>query len=80
MGGEAGPENNIYQQELHEILEKALDSLTERERTVISLYYYEHLKLSEIAAVMQVTEQRISQINSRAIMKLREPLEKYMKG
>ena len=47
---------------------------------MVTLYYYEHLKLSDIAAVMKVTEQRVSQINSRAIAKLREPMEKYMKG
>lgn len=80
LGGAPGPETNIYREELRETLKKAIDSLSERERLVVTLYYYEHLKLSDIAAVMKVTEQRISQINSRAIAKLREPMEKYMKG
>jgi len=80
LGGENSPEQNIYREELRETLKKAIDSLSERERLVVTLYYYEHLKLADIAAVMQVTEQRVSQINSRAIMKLRGPMEKYMKG
>lgn len=75
-----GPEEHVYRQELRETLKKAIDSLTERERLVVSLYYYESLRLSEIASILQVTEQRISQINSRAITKLRASMEKYMKG
>lgn len=80
LGGESGPEGNIFREELREQLKKAIDSLSERERLVVTLYYYEHLKLADIAAVMKVTEQRVSQINSRAILKLKEPMEKYMKG
>lgn len=80
MGSGAGPEGNLFREELRETLKRAIDTLSERERLVVTLYYYEHLKLSDIAAVMKVTEQRVSQINSRAIAKLREPMEKYMKG
>ena len=80
MGSGAGPEGNLFREELRETLKQAIDALSERERLVVTLYYYEHLKLSDIAAVMKVTEQRVSQINSRAIAKLREPMEKYMKG
>ena len=68
------------QQELREQLMEAIDSLTERERLVISLYYKERLKFYEIAQVMGVSESRISQTHSRAILKMRRRLEQYMKG
>lgn len=52
----------------------ALERLGERERLVLSLYYYEELKLHEIATILEVTESRVSQIRSSALRKLRERL------
>lgn len=63
--------NEVY---LKEALAKAIDRLTEKERTVISLYYYEDLSLSEIAEVMSLTPSRISQLHSKAILRLRASL------
>ena len=77
---ESLPEMRLMQQELREQLMEAIDSLTERERLVISLYYKERLKFYEIAQVMGVSESRISQTHSRAILKMRRRLEQYMKG
>jgi RNA polymerase sigma factor FliA len=57
-----------------ELLREALVSLKEQERTVLSLYYFEELKLQEIATILQLTESRISQIRSKAIQKLREKM------
>lgn len=74
------PENNVFRKEMRDILKQAINDLSERERLVITLYYYEHLKLSEIAKVLKVSDQRVSQINSKAIMKLRYVMEKYVKG
>lgn len=77
---ESMPEKTIFQKELRQTLKNAIDKLSERERLVVTLYYYEHLKLSEIADVLEVSEQRISQINARAILKLRGEIEQYVKG
>ncbi len=76
----ASPENTLMQKELMEMLKDAIDSLSPRERLVITLYYYERLKLSSIAKVMGVTDQRVSQISSRAVMKLRQQMQQYLKG
>lgn len=51
-------------------LAKAIDELPERERTVIALYYYENLTQKEIAAVLEVTESRVCQIHTKAILRL----------
>ncbi|MCL2064280.1 MAG: FliA/WhiG family RNA polymerase sigma factor [Candidatus Cloacimonetes bacterium] len=61
---------------MRENLIDSIQSLPERERTVISLYYYENLNLKEIAAVLEVTESRISQIHTAAINKLRAMMQK----
>ena len=54
-----------------ELLTEALMQLKPQERTVLTLYYFEELKLYQIAAVLEVTESRVSQIRSKAIEKLR---------
>jgi len=59
---------------LKETLAKAIDRLTEKERTVISLFYFEELSLSEIAEVMSLSPSRISQLHSKAILRLRGSL------
>jgi RNA polymerase sigma factor for flagellar operon FliA len=53
------------------LVREALKQLTEQERTVIALYYYEELKLHEIAKVLGLTESRISQVRTKALGKLR---------
>jgi RNA polymerase sigma factor for flagellar operon FliA len=53
-------------------LREGIANLPPRERTVLSLYYYEELNLKEIAAVLHVTESRVSQIRSQAIRRLRD--------
>lgn len=74
------PEQNLFKQELENELAKAIDSLTERERLVISLYYYENLKLAEISKVLGVSESRVCQIHAKTIEKLKKTMEHYMKG
>lgn len=56
------------------ILREAILKLKDQERTVLSLYYFEDLKLHEIAEVLHVTESRVSQIRSKALSRLREKL------
>jgi len=53
------------------ILREAILDLKEQERVVLSLYYYEEMKLHEIASILELTESRVSQIRSKAISKLR---------
>ncbi len=56
------------------ILRETIMRLSQQERTVLTLYYFEELKLHEIAAVLEVTESRVSQIRSKAVTKLRGEL------
>jgi len=55
-------------------LEKALLELPENERQVIALYHYEELTLKEIGIAMNLTESRVSQIHSKAMLKLKAKL------
>jgi len=57
--------------ELRSFLVVAIDRLTEQEKLVIALYYFEELTLKEIGQVMSISESRVSQIHTRAVMKLR---------
>ncbi len=75
---EDSPEGNLMEEELRQQLAEAIDSLAERERTVISLYYFEKLKLKEIADVLGVTESRVSQIHSSAILKMKKRMKEYV--
>ncbi len=61
----------IEKGELRSFLVVAMDRLTDQEKLVISLYYHEELTLKEIGAVMTISESRVSQIHTRAVMKLR---------
>jgi RNA polymerase sigma factor for flagellar operon FliA len=61
--------------ELGYIIAKTLKKLTKKEQLVISLYYYDELTLKEIAAVLGLTESRISQIHSKVIISLRSKLK-----
>jgi RNA polymerase sigma factor for flagellar operon FliA len=70
--GGAEPFEDLGRQETFQRLRVAVAHLPPRERTVLSLYYYEELNLKEIAEVLHVTESRVSQIRSQAIRRLRE--------
>lgn len=68
------PEERLANREMLDELVQALDLLPERERLVISLYYYEGLTLKEIGKVLGVSESRISQIHTKAVIRLRAHL------
>lgn len=70
------PEDVYEAKELKELLSNSIDSLNENERLVISLYYYEELTYKEIGHVMELSESRISQIHSKAILKIKNYLDK----
>ena len=72
------PEDNISKKELSEKLQEALDLLTEKERNVILLYYYEDMTLKEISATLEVSESRVSQLHTKALQKMRNVLGEYM--
>ena len=65
------PETVVEEKELKESLVEAMNSLTEKERMVVVLYYYEELTLKEISRVMDVSESRVSQLHSKALKKMK---------
>lgn len=69
------PLSLITQMEMKDILKGAIDALPEKDRIVLSLYYYEELTFREIGEVLELTESRICQIHSQAILKLRSVLK-----
>jgi RNA polymerase sigma factor for flagellar operon FliA len=76
-------EDPLHQVEIEEIkttLANAIDSLPERERMVIALYYYEGLTLKEIGEIMEISESRVSQIHTKAIFRLRGRLNRWRKS
>lgn len=72
------PEEAVQQDELKKMLVEALELLTEKEKKVIQLYYFEDLTLKEISQVLEVTESRISQLHTKALQKMKTKLGKYM--
>lgn len=72
------PEDHIEKEELKKVLAEALDLLTEKERKVVLLYYYEELTLKEISNVLEVSESRVSQLHTKALGKMKTKMGKYM--
>lgn len=72
-GGE-DPAQVVALQERRELLARAIDSLPERERLIIDLYYYHELTFREIGAVLGVTESRVCQLHAKAVLYLRGKL------
>ena len=64
--------------EIKDITAKAIEELPEKERIVVSLYYYEELTMKEIGKVLDITESRVSQVHTRAILRLRGKLRKVL--
>lgn len=67
---------NLLRDEDHELLKEQLQSLPKQQLIVISLYYYEGLRLREIAEVMDLTESRVSQIHALAVTRLKKFFER----
>ncbi len=72
------PEEQVQETELKEMLQKAMEQLTEKEKKVILLYYYEDLTLKEISRVLEVSESRISQLHTKALSKMQRTMGPYM--
>lgn len=72
------PEKLMEQEEMKKMLMQALDGLTENEKRVITLYYYEEMTLKEISMILEVSESRISQLHTKALKKMKKKLGPYM--
>ncbi len=72
------PEKAFLKGESRQVLAQAVESLKEKEKMVISLYYVEEFNMGQIAQVLGVSEPRISQIHSSAIRKLKAYMSTYM--
>ncbi|MFN8945322.1 MAG: sigma-70 family RNA polymerase sigma factor, partial [Pseudobdellovibrionaceae bacterium] len=68
------PYNQLNLKSIKEVIAKAIEDLPERQRLVLSLYYYEDLNLKEIGQVLRVTESRVSQLHAQAVQRLRMKL------
>ena len=71
VGKRGEPATEVLWNEVKGVLAATLDRLQERERLVVTLYYYEGLTLREIAVVLGVSQSRVSQLHSKAILRLR---------
>ncbi len=72
------PEERVQETELKEKLQEAMEKLTEKEKRVILLYYYEDLTLKEISKVLEVSESRVSQLHTKALSKMQKLMGPYM--
>lgn len=78
------PEESPYyltmKSEMHQLLVRAIEELSEKEQQMLSLYYYEELTMKETGAVLGISESRVSQIHSLALLRLRTRLQSLLAG
>src|SRR5581483_2029670 len=79
-GRDEGPLNQFLRSEMNELLARAIDELPEKDRQVLSLYYFEELTMKEVGAVLGVGESRVSQIHSMAVLRLRARMAELTSG
>ena len=72
------PQDSLENSELAAVMAEQMENLSEKERLVISLYYYEELSQKEISEVLELTEGRISQLHSQALHKLKVKMDKVL--
>lgn len=73
----SNPFNSLNLKTVKDIITRAIQELPEKQRLVLSLYYYEDLNLKEIGKVLRVTESRVSQLHAQAVSRLRGKLQTY---
>ena len=71
------PSESLDLAEIRDVIAGAIEKLPKNERTVVALYYYEELTMKEIGEVMDYTESRISQLHTKAVLRLRSSLKGY---
>ena len=74
------PFDEIEEKELYGIIRETLETLPEKERIVLTLYYYEELTLKEIGKVLKVSESRVCQLHTKAMMRLKGRITRLMSG
>jgi len=79
-GKSEDPLGNIERKELINNITNVIENLSEQERLVIALYYYEELTLKEIGMVLKVSESRVSQIHTATILKIRAKIRSLYSG
>ena len=72
------PEEAVEKEELKKMIVEALDTLTEKEREVVVLYYYEEMTLKEISKILDVSESRVSQLHTKSLIKMKKIMGPYM--
>lgn len=70
------PQKILEENEQIDILKEAINMLNEKDKLVLNLYYYEKLTLKEIGKILEISESRVSQLHSRAIVRVRENMKK----
>lgn len=77
---DSGVDRELLRNEMRKVVADAVNELGEKERQVITLYYYKNLKYSDIAKALGVSEGRVCQIHSKATLALKAKLSGYVKG
>ena len=77
---DAPSDNGLLREEMCREIADAINELRDKERQVITLYYYKNLKYSDIAKALGVSESRVCQIHTKAVLLLKAKLEPYFKG
>lgn len=77
IGFEMTPLETMSHAEVAQVIAEAIDRLPKNERTAVALYYYEELTMKEIGEVMGYTESRVSQLHTKAVIRLRNRLKGY---
>ncbi len=72
------PERAVEKEELTKMISEALELLTDKERQVVMMYYYDEMTLKEISLVLEVSESRVSQLHTKSLVKLKKKLGPYM--
>lgn len=72
------PEEHFTNKERRQVIKDAVDTLDEREKTILNLYYVEELSMKEIAYILDISIPRVSQIHGRILLKLRDTLGSYL--
>jgi RNA polymerase sigma factor FliA len=78
--GSLNPDTIVEKDEIRRVIVEAIKELPEKEKKVLVLYYYEDLTLKEIGEVLEVTESRVSQLHTKAVMRLRAKLTSFKRG
>lgn len=79
-GSAPSPQGELERRCERDLVARAIETLPDTERTVVSLYYYEGLTLKEIGKVLGVTESRACQIHGKAVVRLRAQVQGELKG